>query len=256
MKRTIFILYVLFSACNANNDNIHVDKSQIDLRKNKEKMNYFELEQNGETYKILLLNSEAKENIISKAFELKNAYYNEAGIRVYKLSTEEVLVVRDGEREYPLYPSEKILITQLTKFNGPKTEDLLEGINPYDDKFPSISKDIINNFLVEFNIVPKDKSNIQLLEEINKTVIKNRNKVFFKKHYLSFIALIGSMINNEFSSEWLMKKNNNTWDPYIEYKGRQIFFAHYIELDFFDLKISNPLLNSYESLKSVLEYNN
>lgn len=98
---------------------------------------------------------------------------------MYKLASGEVLVVREGEEEFPLYPSEDVLLKQLRMHNASETHEILEGVNIYGDCFSVKADRIATSFLSKMSINYAKMNTIEIIEAVDSVVVVNRNKSFF-----------------------------------------------------------------------------
>lgn len=216
--------------------------------------NYFELSLSDSVFKVFLLSKNDTDIIFGKekVQELQNDIYSGLSIKVYKLMSGEVLLIREGEDEFPLYPSEDVLLKQLGKHTSVETNEILAGVNIYGDKFPNEADHIATSFLNSIGVNYIKKNPIEIIEAVDAFVKENRNKIFFNQNYLALIAVVGYVINKEYNTNWIMIKSNDVWNPNINYKGHNIFYADYILIDFDNKEIDKPILQSYLSIKDII----
>lgn len=219
--------------------------------------NYFELNLLNTVYKIPLLSGTDTSALFKKekVQELNSDIYSKYPFKVYKLASGEVLIVREGEDEFPLYPSEDVLLKQLGRHNASEAHEILEGVNIYGDRFPEEADRIATSFLNDMGINYAKMNTTEIIELADSVVLANRNKSFFNQNYLALIAVIGYVINKEYNTSWVMVKSNDVWSPNINFKGHNILFADFISIDFDNKEISHPIMHSYLSVKDIINFN-
>lgn len=210
--------------------------------------------EDGSSYEVIIISdTEFKELINNKHIIFNEDLFELFGYKTFSTLDSKVIIEESGN--YAIYPSRDLLIRQLEKIKGPYSRELLFEKNPFGNEFPSHAKSLIREFASKFHL--QAVGGKTLLTSIDSVVTRNRNSEFFEKYYLLFIAIIGENIIEEKGGKWEMYLGNDktTWSPYIKFKSKDLHFIHYIREDFFNLKLDNPLLNSYEDIISVIETN-
>jgi hypothetical protein len=205
-----------------------------------------------------MLNGQQIEEIFKHDTPVKimNPLFSHMSLEVYKIK-EGVIVIRHGQDEFPLYPSEEVLIHQLTSHPSPEVKDILEGINIYGEDFPkkaqTLAKDFLDRIIVDYN----KQSSIDILKAVDRHINVNRNKKFFDENFLSLVSVIGELVNRDYGSGWVVvkSKRSETWTPTLIYKGQHIYFDDYILIDFDNKNQQNPLLNVYLSIVDIMQIN-
>jgi hypothetical protein len=183
-----------------------------------------------------------------------DSIYNNYNLNAYLLKNGKV-ILQESSR-YALYPSLEILSDVLKGYKGPYKKEMLDGLNPYGERFPFEINTIISRMLEGFEINPELNSK-DILQKLDSIIVRNRSKVFLDKHLMGFIALIGKYNIEEFSGRWEMSLayDNKTWNPGISIRNQKIYFVDYILEDFLDSKVTNPATEVYETVRDIIRIN-
>ena len=250
----VLILITVIS-CNHAKDKIEIKGGNMKNYINRK--NFFILNQLGIDYKIFILNKEDVRAIFQNetpAIVTSNELLSDTSLTAYTLLNGEVLIVRDGENEFPLYPSLNVLSTQI---NGHKSsKDLLEGINIYGKDLPLMADKIYMEFLNKCKI-DSNNTTSNIISDVDKYLNKNRTQDFLNRNLLSLVCLIGNIVNKECGTKWVMVKtsDSNVWNPCLTYNNKNIFFVDYIIIDFQNKNEQKPILQTFLSIKDIIKAN-
>jgi hypothetical protein len=223
-----------------------------------ENVSGFDIELNGKVININVIGQKQLDLLLAKpdTYCIQDSIFSNVQLKVYQIENG-VVVVRDGEMEFPIYPSKDILIEQLLKHDSSGHIDNFINANPYGDSFPYNAAKIADKFIESLGISFKGSYNQELIKLIDDKMKENRNQSFLKDNYLSMIAVVGEAAINELGCSWIMIKSdsNGLYTPALAFNGEIIHFVHYILIDYNDFKEPSPLLNSYLSVRDIIQFN-
>lgn len=184
-----------------------------------------------------------------KKYKIHEAVNSKKVLVVYN---DESLLVYDSMKEFDM------VFNDVTN-NKVIQEEIMKNKNPYEEKFPEISRQLTENFLLTFGLSLNIDTNellIQLDNNIEKTI--SDKKPFFFENFLNIIALIGELLKAKYSeSTWemiLSDIDNETWSPYLLYKGYRLHIFTYLMEDIDDgITFVHFLSDFYFSMESLLK---
>jgi hypothetical protein len=223
-----------------------------------ENVSGFDIELNGKVININVIGKKQLDLLLAhpNTYRIQDSIFSKIQLEVYQIENG-VVVVRDGEIEFPIYPSKDILIEQLVKHDSSGSVDIFINVNPYGESFPNNASKVADKFIESLGISFKGSKNQELIKLIDDKIKKNRSQPFLKDNYLSMIAVVGEVAINELGCNWIMIKSdsNGLYTPALAFNEEIIHFVHYILIDYNDFKELSPLLNSYLSVRDIIQFN-
>lgn len=183
-----------------------------------------------------------------------NSFKDKYEIDVYQLLNKEV-IVKEGDY-YTWYNNLDDLNKVLDDASGSGIE-ILHNNNIYGETFPNFTDTLINELLSELNIENR-KFDKDLLNAIDIKVSKLKDpKSFRKKHLLHFIVIIGETLIKDGYGMWSMELASDgiTWNPYLKIKDHNINYFIYLYEDIYMDNAGNMLLETYETVKAIINDN-
>jgi len=255
LKSRIFffvIFFILVSCKGTYNRDSETDNKRNNMQNNEQRF----LVENGDgsSFEVIMMsNTEFNALVSSKQVVFNEDLFREFGYKTFTTVDSRIIIEESGN--YAMYPSKQLLVRQLEKIRGPYSRELLYDKNPFGQEFPNHVNEMIRVFASDHHLdATPGKS---LLTSIDSIANQNRNSTFFEEHYLLFIAIIGECIIAEKGGKWMMYLCDDkvTWSPFIQIKDRDLHFIHYIQEDFFNQDVENPLLNSYDDIIAIITAN-
>lgn len=220
-----------------------------------DKENYFTITgEDGSSYQVQrILSAEFEELLNGEKLVFNDGLFKSFGYRTFSMQDGRIIIEESGN--YAIYPTKELLVKQLEKARGPLVREILYKKNPYGEKFPQYTRELINAFVVKYEL--RGNNNLSLLREVDSLIERHRNDDFFNENFLVFISLIGESLIEEKGGRWEMYlgRDGITWTPYLMFTTRKLDFIHYIREDFFNNELDDPMLNSYSDIKAIIESN-
>lgn len=144
--------------------------------------------------------------------------------KAYLLENGKVLVVYD--KQAFLYNSQADIVKLL---NGPKSRSILNGLNPYNERFPEKVSTLINNLLLFLDIsFDSIKLNDYFLRMVDTQIVhlidsEEKKASEIMSYTLHFIALAGEVYKSTYGGHWQMvQADDGTWQPYIIHDNQEV----------------------------------
>lgn len=252
-KCLVIVCFWFLSAC--VNENKPLERTYMNNTNDK---SYFEIKQGEEYVKIYIFTQKDIDSLFlnNSMVQLKSEVLLSNSLNAFKLKDGRVVVVRENENEFPVYPSQEVLLNQLTSHKS--TNEIFDGVNIYGENFPAKAKILCKELLQICNIeYSSTKNDVQILEEVDFFISKHRTKKFLDDNFLSLVALIGELVNEKYGSSWVMikSKSKELWTPFLSKEDKKIFFADFILIDFDNKSLQTPILESYQSVVDIIKFN-
>ncbi|MCC5918453.1 MAG: hypothetical protein JJU02_14120 [Cryomorphaceae bacterium] len=169
--------------------------------------------------------------------------------KTHLFENEQVLVVYD--KQAFLYSSQADIGKLL---NGPMSRSILNGLNPYNERFPENVSKLIKDLLhflnlngdsYDLNELFLRKVDGQMAHLIN---TKGKSASEFMNYTIHFIALAGEVFKTAFGGQWKMiQADDGTWQPYICFDGREVDLFVWIYESINDSSMYPSIYNGYQA---------
>lgn len=142
------------------------------------------------------------------------------------------------------------------------SQEILYGLNPYGEKFPLYTKDLIQDLCVQldlnYSIYENDLEG--LIKILAEQIKLKKDKDFYKEKFLNLIALIGEATNKKIGSRWIMKLSEHdkvTWNTLLAIRDEQVVFHTYLYEDIFLGDSDNEYLieDVYQTTLDIININ-
>lgn len=256
IRSCLKVAFLCFYCYSCTDDTKGVSKSIKNLDKMKEDKSFFITDSNNVRHEIFKISPEQFEQFkMENKLTFCDSVYNQHGLNAFKLIDGKVIVQESSK--YALYPSLDVLLGVLKGYTGPYKREILYGKNPYGEDFPKKVNGLIQKMFDDFNINTENFNKEDILNALDSIIVRNRNKDFLDKNFLSFIALIGKYNIEEFGGKWKMVLANDkeTWNPSLEINTQKVYFANYIIEDFLDSNVNNPATEVFETVRDIIRMN-
>jgi hypothetical protein len=250
-KVYIVLLMLLFAGCTGKQENNLQSKSS-DVFMGKASKYFYLKDSEGKEYKIEKLSEAEFEKLIQEnGKKVSSDLTNSFSILAYELKDNRIIIEQSDN--YALYPSKEAAFRILHNFSGPKSVEILEGLNPYNEKFIQLSDSIVHEVYEKYDIKPGNED----LETLDRIVANKRlqDENNLKGDIIYFIAFVGEKIRKSHSVEWAIKKSeldNRTWTPYLQYLNKPIFFDDLLYTSLDDLNNKSPLKTTYTYIEDAI----
>jgi hypothetical protein len=252
-KSKVFLIFfvLLIDGC-TNKQEYNLQSKSSDVFMGKTSKYFYLKDSEGKEYKIEKLSGAEFDKLIEEngkkvSSELNNSF----SILAYELKDNRIIIEQSDN--YALYPSKEAAFRILRNFSGPKSVEILEGLNPYNEKFIQLTDSIVHEVYEKYNIRPGNED-VEILDRIvaNKR-LKDKNNL--KGDIIYFIAFVGEKIRKSHNAEWAIKKSeldNRTWTPYLQYLNKPIFFDDLLYTSLDDLNNKSPLKTTYTYIEDAI----
>src|SRR5690606_38996237 len=142
------------------------------------------------------------------------------------------------------FTNEKDLILQDTMASS---QEILYGLNPYGEKFPLHTRELIQDLCIELDLNYSAYENDLegLIKALGEQIKLKKEKDFYKEKFLNLVALIGEAANKKMGSSWMMvlsDDDNLTWNTFLLMRNEKVVFHTYLYEDIFLADAENEYL--------------